>query len=91
MDVKTKGFQLNSVVFTLPDVEVGSILEYRVTMRRDEEWTYLPTWQVRADDTSSTRRTTHSRPGSYQQLMYSSHVGPNAKVIQDKRDAIPWT
>jgi hypothetical protein len=87
MDVKTKGFQLNSVVFTLPDVEVGSILEYRVKMRRDEEWTYLPTWQV--ERRYFVHKAHYSfRPGSYQQLMYSSHVGPNAKVIQDKRDAM---
>ncbi|MGD0830745.1 MAG: DUF3857 domain-containing protein [Terracidiphilus sp.] len=46
MDVKTKSYQKNSIVFTLPDVDVGSILEYRVTLRRDEEWTYLPDWYV---------------------------------------------
>ena len=30
MDFKAKDFQRNSVVFTLPNVEVGSILDYRL-------------------------------------------------------------
>jgi hypothetical protein len=30
MDVKEKSLQVNTLVFTLPDVEVGSILEYRL-------------------------------------------------------------
>ena len=34
------------MVFTLPDVEVGSILEYRVTMHRADGWFFLPTWEI---------------------------------------------
>jgi hypothetical protein len=30
MDVKTKAFEVDDAVFTLPDVQVGSILEYRI-------------------------------------------------------------
>jgi Domain of Unknown Function with PDB structure (DUF3857)/Transglutaminase-like superfamily len=33
IDLKTKGYQHNTLVFTLPSVEVGSILEYRITKR----------------------------------------------------------
>lgn len=82
-EFKTKGYQLNSVVFTLPDVQVGSILEYRIKMRRDENWTYLPTWQVQSK--YFVRKAHYSfRPGIYQNIMFSSHIGPDAKV-QDKR------
>jgi len=33
VEFKTKGLQLNSLVFTLPSAEVGSILEYRVKFK----------------------------------------------------------
>jgi hypothetical protein len=46
MDVKTKNFQINMVVFTLPDVQVGSILEYRLEIRYDEAWVWSPNWRV---------------------------------------------
>ena len=46
MDVKTKDFQLNTMVFTLPNVEVGSILEYRFQIRYDDDMVSSPTWDV---------------------------------------------
>jgi hypothetical protein len=36
MDFKVKGFQVDTVVFTLPSVEVGSILEFRLLIRPPE-------------------------------------------------------
>jgi transglutaminase-like putative cysteine protease len=46
MDVKTKDFQLNTMVFTLPNVELGSILEYRFQIRYDDDMVSSPTWDV---------------------------------------------
>jgi hypothetical protein len=87
MDVKVKGFQMNSIVFTLPDVEVGSILEFRVKLRRDDDWYYLPTWQIqRKFFVHKAHYSFH--PSSFQNLMYSAYVGPDAKVIQGKKDII---
>ena len=45
VEVKTKGFQVNNLVFTLPSVEVGSILEYRYTIQLENHVT-PPTWEV---------------------------------------------
>ena len=45
-DVKTKDMQVNTMVFTLPSVEVGSILEYRLQIRYDDDMVSSPTWQV---------------------------------------------
>jgi len=39
-------FQFNRMVFTLPSVEVGSILEYRYDLRYDDEHISSPTWQI---------------------------------------------
>jgi hypothetical protein len=46
MDVKTKDFQFNTMVFTLPSVEVGSILEYRLQIRYDDGVVSSPEWEV---------------------------------------------
>ena len=45
-DVKTKGFEVNTMVFTLPSVEVGSILEYRLQERYDDGAVSSPTWEI---------------------------------------------
>jgi hypothetical protein len=87
MDVKTKGFQMNSVGFTLPDVEVGSILEFRVKLRRDEDWYFLPTWQIQRPYPVHEAHYSF-RPSSLQKLMYSVHLGSNAKVVLGKKDAM---
>jgi hypothetical protein len=38
--------QINSKVFTLPSVEVGSILEYRYDLRYDDNHVSSPTWEI---------------------------------------------
>ena len=45
-DVKTAAFQVNTMVFTLPSVEVGSILEYRLQIRYDDGTVSSPTWEI---------------------------------------------
>ena len=46
VEQKSKDFQLNKMVFTLPSVEVGSILEYRWEFRYDDHWFFSPEWDV---------------------------------------------
>ncbi len=46
MDFKVKGFQVDTVVFTLPSVEVGSILEFRVLIRPPEAPLSRPVWEI---------------------------------------------
>jgi hypothetical protein len=46
---KTKGVTETEKVFTLPDVEVGSILEYRYTYRIADDWYQLPSWLVQKE------------------------------------------
>ena len=45
-DLKTKDFQFNTMVFTLPSVEVGSILEYKLQIRYDDNTVSSPDWDV---------------------------------------------
>jgi hypothetical protein len=47
MDLKlNKSIQINTVVFTLPAVEVGSILEYRLKVRSPDYRISEPTWEI---------------------------------------------
>jgi hypothetical protein len=43
---KEKGFEEDMVVFTLPSVEVGSILEYSLEIRYDDNWLIPPAWEM---------------------------------------------
>ena len=79
VDAKGKDFQLNSAVFTLPDVQVGSILEYRLKLRY-EFGGEVPTWEIQQ------HRFVHKAhyyydPG-YGGLMYAAHIGADAKVVR---------
>jgi transglutaminase-like putative cysteine protease len=44
--VKTKTLQYKAKVFSLPDVQTGSILEYRYKLRYDDRYYVSPEWDV---------------------------------------------
>jgi hypothetical protein len=46
---KGQGYKAMSRVFTLPDVEVGSIVEYRYTLRYDDHYFFAPSWFVQSE------------------------------------------
>jgi len=49
---KTKGyegFKYMAKVFTMPDVEVGSIIEYRYTLRYDDHYFMSPDWYIQSE------------------------------------------
>lgn len=46
MDLKSSGRQINQMVFTLPSVEVGSVLEYKLDLRYDDDMLYSPHWEI---------------------------------------------
>jgi hypothetical protein len=45
-DFKSKGYQLNSIVYTLPSVDAGSILEYRYKVKGVLGGVGPPTWEI---------------------------------------------
>jgi hypothetical protein len=93
-DVKTKDYQVNTMVFTLPSIEVGSILEYRLQIRYDDDVVSSPTWQVQQpyyvhkahyffQPSSKLEYITNSRGDSANRLMYGV-IGPReTKVATD--------
>lgn len=46
---KTQGAKYMAKVFTLPDVEVGSIIEYRYDQRLDDNYFMAPRWYIQSD------------------------------------------
>jgi hypothetical protein len=82
VDFKTKGLQVNSLVFTLPSVEVGSILEYRVRFFYSNFVPY-PTWMVQQDVFMQKAHYAYKRqPGRV--VTFSARVGDKLKVVDSK-------
>src|ERR1019366_6068472 len=96
VDEKSKGHQVNTMVFTLPSVEVGSILEYRLQIRYDDNLVVEPTWYIQQPyfvhkahymfkpaPTSFSRYITNSRGQLLDRLMYAAISVPIAAVVRD--------
>ncbi len=49
LNAKVEGYQYKSKIFTLPAVEVGSILEYRYKIHYDDAFFQSPDWFVQSD------------------------------------------
>lgn len=47
--VKSKEYSYKAKVFTLPDVQVGSIIEYRYKVRYDDNSAVPPRWYIQSD------------------------------------------
>ena len=46
---KAGGFRFMAKVFTMPDVEVGSIIEYRYKLRLDDQYFSAPQWYIQSN------------------------------------------
>jgi transglutaminase-like putative cysteine protease len=44
-----EGYEHKAKVFTLPDVTVGSIIEYRYALRYDDNYYFSPSWYIQTD------------------------------------------
>jgi len=80
MDVKSKGYQVNSVVFTLPSAEVGSILEYRLKIERSISWRFEPAWYIQKP--YFVHKAHYVFYPFSEEVMYESHVESSEKVVQ---------
>jgi len=93
MDVKTKSYQVNTMVFTLPSVEVGSILEFRLQIRYDDDRASEPTWEVQQPYfvhkahyffNPSHHELVNERGELLNRIMYQSHTG-DYKIVRDQQ------
>lgn len=88
------GGQVNKMVFTLPSVEVGSILEYKWQLRYDDEVLSSPDWDVQQPyfvrkahysfiPFKYMDRVTDSKGGLANKLLYSSMLPEGTKVVEE--------
>ena len=96
MDIKAKSFQRNTIVFTLPSVEVGSILEYRLKVSLPVFRASEPTWDIQRNyfvrkahfsfrlDQSGGGYITDSHGHALDRIMCYSRVSSDAKVNYEK-------
>lgn len=87
IDFKTKGLQLNAIVFTLPSVEVGSILEYRIKFNYDVEDIMPATWDIQ-DKYPIKQAHFVFHPSGYNGIgipHYSSSLPEDRNQIQEKK------
>ena len=101
-DVKTKNIQVNSMVFTLPNVDVGSILEYRLQIRYEDNTVSSPTWGIQQkyfvhkahysfEPTRDLDGITNSRGDLANHLMYALIVGNDVKMKHEMTGLTPST
>lgn len=93
VDVKNAGFQLNEMVFTLPSVEVGSIIEYRLQERYSDDSVQSPQWEIQQPYfvhkahyfflPSSNEEITDEHGNVCNNLLYAQPPGMDAKVVRD--------
>lgn len=94
LNTRGNGARLNKMVFTLPSVEVGSILEYRWQLRYDDVLLSSPNWDVQQP--YFVRRAHYSflpyrfrdrvidgKGNSASRLLYTTMLPPGVKVIED--------
>jgi hypothetical protein len=84
IDFKTKGYQVRSVVFTLPSVEVGSILEYRYRYSGN---TFAPTWWIQQPYlVRKAHYSFHPDLNGSLGLMDAIRIDSGEKVVKDKKN-----
>jgi hypothetical protein len=96
VDMKSKAFQVNTMVFTLPSAEVGSILEYRLELRYDDNMVSEPIWHIqqpfavhkahymfKSENMDGSRIISDSQGHNLRLLMYSVTGVPLADVKRD--------
>jgi len=93
LDVKAANYQVNKMVFTLPDVQVGSILEYRLALEYDDSIVMSPNWQVQQKYfvhkahyffyPSTSSYITNNRGEPLQHLMYYATPNSGLNVVRD--------
>jgi Domain of Unknown Function with PDB structure (DUF3857)/Transglutaminase-like superfamily len=82
---KGRGFRRNVKAFTLPDVQVGSIIEYRYSLRYDDNSFYSPEWEV--------QRNLFQKHASFKFVPYQFDSASHFLVIGHDRiaDRVSWT
>jgi len=98
LDFKNNDHQFKQIVFTLPDAQVGSILEYRLQIHYGDDEARSPDWIIQRPYFvhkahysfdpwyNSGNTVTNSRGEPMEGLMYSKRLGGTGDVERDKNN-----
>src|SRR5579863_2420085 len=86
MAFKTKGLELDDIVFTLPYAEVGCILEYRIQLHYSK-FLFPPQWRIQQSYFVSKARYVFNSGVADSRMAYSGRLPKDAHVVQDKKGA----
>ncbi|MDE3104177.1 MAG: DUF3857 and transglutaminase domain-containing protein [Acidobacteriota bacterium] len=75
---KGKDHKYMAKVFSLPDVQVGSIVEYRYQRQLDDHWFQAPSWYIQSD--LFTRKAHYIWRPTNEQLIDSRHGGLTSAI-----------
>jgi Transglutaminase-like superfamily/Domain of Unknown Function with PDB structure (DUF3857) len=82
--VRGNGLRVNVKSFTLPDVQVGSIIEYRYTLRYEDHRLLPPEWEVQTD--------LFQRRAYFKFIPFQNHGNMYIKLAHDQiANGIAWT
>jgi hypothetical protein len=84
--VKSHGFKVQEKTFTLPNVEVGSIIEYKYRKSLNGQYLYDNTWEVQKD--LFTRQAKFAfKPSPQYDIVWIPYLIPNTNTLdRDKKD-----
>jgi hypothetical protein len=85
--VKARGYKVQAKTFTLPEVETGSIIEYKYRQSLNSALLYDDTWEVQKDlFTKQARFAIH--PSGLYDLMWVPHGLPAANPMDRGKDGV---
>lgn len=83
VDFKTKGYQLNTLVVTLPSVEIGSIIEYRIKVKYST-FAPAPTWMIQQAYYTRKAHYKFKTTSAFNTPGWVSRVAIDARISDDK-------
>ena len=90
--IKEGHVRIMAKVFSLPDVQVGSILEYRYKVKMDSDWVYAPDWHLQQEIPVMSAHY-NFRPGAGRsgRIEYALRLPPDDKVVLEKNGSFDLT
>jgi Domain of Unknown Function with PDB structure (DUF3857) len=78
-------------VFSMPDVQVGSILEFRYKIKNDTGWVWAPNWHMQQLVPVLKAHYNFRPNASAGRLQYTLHLPPEDKILSEKNGSYDLT
>ncbi len=89
--VKEGHTRIMAKVFSLPDIQVGSILEYRYKVKVDSDWVYAPDWHLQQEIPVMLAHYNFRPSAGSGRIEYDFRLPPDDKVVREKNGSFDLT